>query len=110
LADLKEARERLHQSLDNSSRPPSSRAPWEKARGDEPAAVEPAVVDREGKQEAQAKNARPPHEQDTQGVERKESEPADKPRGKPGKPKGAPGHGRSVELAVTAQSELPGPG
>jgi transposase len=100
LADLKEARDRLHQSPDNSSRPPNSRAPWEKASGDEPAAVEPAVVDREGKQEAKAPH---PDEQDTQGVERKESEPAEKPRGKPGKPKGAPGHGRSVELAVTAQ-------
>jgi transposase len=102
LADLKEARDRLHQSPDNSSRPPSSRAPWEKASGDEPAAVEPAVVDREGEQGAQAKHP-PPDESDTQGVERKESEPAEKPRGKPGKPKGAPGHGRSVELAVTAQ-------
>ena len=31
LADLKEARDRLNQSPDNSSRPPSSRAPWEGA-------------------------------------------------------------------------------
>ena len=31
LADLKEARDRLNQSPDNSSRPPSNRAPWERA-------------------------------------------------------------------------------
>ena len=30
LEDLKEARERLRQNPDNSSRPPSSRAPWER--------------------------------------------------------------------------------
>ena len=30
LADLKEARERLHQGPTNSSRPPSSRAPWDR--------------------------------------------------------------------------------
>ena len=34
LADLKEARDRLNQSPENSSRPPSSRAPWERASSD----------------------------------------------------------------------------
>ena len=33
LKDLKEARERLNQNPDNSSRPPSSRDPWVVARG-----------------------------------------------------------------------------
>ncbi len=33
LADLKEARDRLHQGPENSSRPPSSRAPWERTSG-----------------------------------------------------------------------------
>ena len=32
LKDLKEARDRLNQTPDNSSRPPSSRAPWEKGQ------------------------------------------------------------------------------
>ena len=32
LHDLKEARDRLNQTQDNSSRPPSSRAPWEKSQ------------------------------------------------------------------------------
>jgi transposase len=107
LADLKEARDRLNQSPDNSSRPPSSRAPWEKASGDEASedeqeGVEAAALDREGKQETQTKDP-PPDEQDTEGVERKEREPSEKPRGKPGKPVGTPGHGRSVELPITAE-------
>src|SRR5512147_2783138 len=33
LADLKEARDRLNQGPENSSRPPSSRAPWERKGG-----------------------------------------------------------------------------
>ena len=32
LEDLKEARDRLNQGPENSSRPPSSRAPWERTR------------------------------------------------------------------------------
>ena len=56
LDDLKEARERLNQGLDNSARPPSSRAPWERGertgeadeadgiREGEPAEAEPAEV------------------------------------------------------------------
>ena len=35
LKDLKEARDRLNQTPDNSSRPPSSRAPWEKGQAKE---------------------------------------------------------------------------
>jgi hypothetical protein len=86
LAELKEARDRLNQSPQNSSRPPSNRAPWEKAGGEEesdeePADVGAAAVDREGKQEAQG-NDPPPEEQGSEGVEGKESEPSEKPRGK----------------------------
>lgn len=33
LADLKDARDRLNQGPDNSSRPPSSRAPWDRPGG-----------------------------------------------------------------------------
>jgi len=35
LKDLKEARDRLNQTPDNSSRPPSSRALWEKGQAKE---------------------------------------------------------------------------
>ena len=58
LEDLKEARDRLNQGPDNSSRPPSSRAPWEHQSGEResdedpendaldpaPAAAEPAAA------------------------------------------------------------------
>ena len=42
--DLKEARDRLNQNPENSSRPPGSRAPWESRRGsvDEEKGAEPA--------------------------------------------------------------------
>jgi hypothetical protein len=81
LADLKEARDRLNQSPESSSRSPSSRAPWEKASAEETSEDEPAdvevAVERERKREAQAKDP-PLDEQDTKGVERKGSEPAQK--------------------------------
>ena len=71
LADLKEARDRLNQGPENSSRPPSSRVPWERASGGQP-----------------------------WGEDIKDSEPtvesADtKPKRKPGKQPGAPGIGRT---------------
>ena len=53
LADLKEARDRLNQSSENSSRPPSRRVPWERTSGgqklgedveDSELTVEPAEV------------------------------------------------------------------
>ena len=108
LADLKEARDRLNQSPDNSSRPPSSRAPWEKASTDGQSEGEdewPPEADRPGKQEAEPDDA-PSAAQDTKDVEQEESAATKKPRsepGKPGKPKGQPGHGRTVELPVTAE-------
>jgi hypothetical protein len=107
LADLKEARDRLNQSPDNSSRPPSSRAPWEKASTDgqsdgEQEDVQPAEIDRKGKQETEPKDP-PTDGQEPKGVEQQQSEPTEKARGKPGKPKGTPGHGRTVELPVTAE-------
>ena len=41
LDDLKEARDRLNQGPENSSRPPSSRAPWERGASPEPSEVDP---------------------------------------------------------------------
>ena len=81
LADLKEARDRLNQGPENSSRPPSSRAPWERQSGgresDEDAEdgeLEPAP--------AEAKPA--------------EAKPVEaKPARKAGKQPGAPGMGRT---------------
>jgi len=107
LADLKEARDRLNQAPDNSSRPPSSRAPWD--------GVSPATqADREG-DEGKPEEADPDAEEagqtkdpsagreDKKGSEQEQTKPTKKSPGKPGKPKGAPGYGRTVELAVTAE-------
>lgn len=70
LDDLKEARDRLNQGPENSSRPPSSRAPWERGASPEPT--------------------------DESTDDSAEAEPAEaKPARKPGKPPGAPGIGRT---------------
>ena len=50
LQDLKEARDRLNQTPDNSSRPPSSRAPWEKGQAKE---QEPVADKVEGEDETE---------------------------------------------------------
>ena len=107
LADLKEACDRLNQAPDNSSRPPSSRAPWdgvsratqEDHEGDEGTAEE---ADPEGEEEAETKDLSAGPE-DKKGSEQEQTGPTENSRGKPGKPKGAPGYGRTVELAVTEE-------
>jgi len=107
LADLKAARDRLNQSPDNSSRPPSTRAPWEGV-GTEPQDDgetedrEPQEARQDVEEGAQA-NDRSTGEEDKKGSEPEQTKPTKKSPGKPGKPKGAPGYGRTVELAVTAQ-------
>jgi hypothetical protein len=85
LADLKEARERLHQGPTNSSRPPSSRAPWERGERAEEAG-EPAEADRI--REAEPAEA-PPAEVKPGGAQ---------PARKAGKQPGAPGAGRTQVL------------
>ena len=79
LADLKEARDRLNQGPENSSRPPSSRVPWERASGGQPWGED-------------IKDSEPT-------VESADAKPADakdaKPKRKPGKQPGAPGIGRT---------------
>lgn len=82
LADLKEARDRLNQGPENSSRPPSSRLPWDRKDGGHDVEAGP--------------------EADTlvtigdRVPEIAEAKPADaKPPRKPNKPSGAPGTGRT---------------
>jgi len=107
LADLKEALDRLNQSPDNSSRPPSTRAPWQGV-GTEPQddgeakGPEPQKAGQDVEEGAQTNDPA------TVVEDKKDSKPEptgskEKSPGKPGKPKGAPGHGRGVELTVTAQ-------
>lgn len=92
LEDLKEARERLNQNPDNSSRPPSSRAPWfqENSSLDAPASLPPTDS---ADQDKPAED--PP-------VERESSrkEPGSTPPRPPGKQTGAPGGGRTQVLPV----------
>lgn len=80
LADLKEARDRLNQGPENSSRPPSSRAPWERQGGG-----------RESDAEADADAA-----DSDLAAQPAEAQPAEaQPARKAGKQPGAPGVGRT---------------
>jgi len=104
LADLKEARDRLNQGPDNSSRPPSSRAPWESTSADaqDDGEEEDGEAGRGG-EEGAGRSDPATGAEENKDAEKEETGATEKPRGKPGKPKGAPGYGRTVELAVTAQ-------
>ncbi|MCP3880265.1 MAG: IS66 family transposase, partial [Sulfitobacter sp.] len=107
LADLKEARDRLNQSPDNSSRPPSSRAPWEGADTEpqddgEAEGREPEEAGQDLEEGAQANDPATGAE-DEKSLEQEQTKPTKKPPGKPGKREGAKGYGRGVELAVTAE-------
>ena len=98
LQDLKEARDRLNQTPDNSSRPPSSRAPWEKGQTENEG---PAP----GEDESEAETPREPGRSDGPATE---SEPAQGetpsvPKKKPGKQPGAKGFGRTQKFAVTGE-------
>ena len=106
LADLKETRDRLNQNPENSSRPPSTRAPWERRPQDEeddgeeePVGEEEPIADEEPAEDHEET------EQEEVNTEEKSQESSEetgngKP-GKPGKRKGDPGYGRSLELEVT---------
>jgi transposase len=93
LQDLKEARGRLNQTPDNSSRPPSSRPPWEKGQP-----VENGPVADEGGAEAPGA-AR----QSGAGCEPARGGQATVPKKKPGKQPGAKGFGRMQEFAATGE-------
>ncbi len=72
VTNLKEARDRLHQNPENSSRPPSTRLPWERARQDD------AIDDGdEDKVEAEQALTKKPAE-DTEETEEKPQEPTPK--------------------------------
>jgi len=93
LQDLKEARDRLNQTPDNSSRPPSSRAPWEKGQTEDEAAASDGSEDGE----------KTPHETEASAVEPEPTQagPPSGPKKKPGRQPGAPGHGRTQKFAIT---------
>jgi hypothetical protein len=104
LHDLKEARDRLNQGPDNSSRPPNSQVPWQKAS--------PEVQTESHEEDGEEEETEPeragegqPSDSDSDSAAQAGKEPDKNPPpktkpGKPGKREGAPGYGRSVELPV----------
>lgn len=86
---LKEARERLNQDSDNSSRPPSAHDPW--SRGEAPPPADPP----EAEPTAATSAALPPRPLPVS----KPSGPA--PSRRAGRQRGAPGHGRTQTLPLT---------
>jgi hypothetical protein len=102
LKDLKEARERLNQNPDNSSRPPSSRDPWVVAKLEE--------ADDEIDKESDSDDALLKEATDTDEVsdpeekeEPKKNPPSSGQGRKAGKQKGAKGFGRTQKLPVTGE-------
>lgn len=94
LNDLKEARDRLNMTPENSSRPPGSMAPWDGPRqaddGEEaPAAAKRAKADASDKDDPPGSGTRP----DSSSSKRGSGKP-------PGKPHGAKGFGRTQQLPI----------
>jgi hypothetical protein len=92
--DLKDARDRLNQNPDNSSRPPSTQVPWAglglTGETDSREALYPSPDEApEGSKAPRAKRGRGDGKKC--GGERRRA----------GKQRGAPGHGRKLEMAVT---------
>ncbi|MCP4699056.1 MAG: hypothetical protein GY862_19720, partial [Gammaproteobacteria bacterium] len=117
VSDLKEARERLDMNPENSSVPPGSRAPWEKApaRSDSPEEGEDEELDEpvddklkniaEDEEEQKEEPAAEAEGENSEKEQEKHNPPAEpkKKGGKPGKQKGAEGHGRELTLPVTGE-------
>ena len=104
LSDLIEACDRLKQSPSNSSRPPSSQPPWVSTAGSDspPSGRDEEDADRNG-----ALGPEPPRPADEPPAGDQTDEhnhrPQNQPPAKSGKPKGAPGFGREVDLAVNRE-------
>jgi transposase len=96
LDDLRDARDRLNQTPQNSSRPSGSYAPWEQA----------TFSDKEKESDAPdetATTAPPPKEKEKPESDKPGSDKEDKGQRKAGKQPGSKGVGRRVELAVTGE-------
>lgn len=106
LGDLKEARERLNQTPENSSRPPSTRAPWERGGTTEPEASAGVAAKSEPSGDVTAapegSEAKPAaaSEADTTSANAAKS----KPKGRPGRRVGAPGASRTQVLHVDTEA------
>lgn len=100
VCDLKEARDRLNQNPQNSSRPPGSQPPWESRR---PGATE-GGEDETGAVSARATGWPPAAATDEETTAPETTAPrgaVKAPVGrKPGKQPGTPGHGRTQQLII----------
>ncbi len=95
IEDLKRARERLAQNPTNSSRPPSTRAPWEQREAQAPEAPVASTQSAEEKPGAESEQKEP--QTSPKGKE------TEKPAGRAGRRKGAPGHSRTQQLPIDAE-------
>jgi hypothetical protein len=95
LQDLKEARDRLNQTPQNSSRPSGSYAPWE---GSIVSKGSPVLEREEAETEAAGAGE---EKKSKRGRRRRSRGQGKQTKRKRGKQKGATGHGRKVELEVT---------
>lgn len=100
LSDLKEARDRLGQDPSNSSRPPSSQAPWERAGGSDAPAPEEELAQADSAADQEPQPGAPTDESVPADETGPKKDTEEKPPGKPGQRKGAPGYGRQVDLPV----------
>ena len=102
LDDLREARDRLNQTPQNSSRPSGSYAPWEQAGFSN----EQNRFDEVADTEEPEKQEQDEEENTTKSEPQSEDEPSNRQPGnkrKAGKQPGAKGVGRQVEIALTGE-------
>lgn len=115
LSDVKELHDRLNQTPENSSCPPSSTPPWAGMSSAKQDGIEEEDNDFEAEKKLKGKKTKEGEATD-QGKGHKEvgsdknpKKDEKKKEGKPGQREGAPGHGRTLELAVTGeQNHAPG--
>lgn len=96
LVDLKEARERLNQTPETSSRPPSSREPWQSTETKDATGPEEPL----GEADENAADTVSPSPPNALASPLTPVQPT-KPAGKPGRRKGSQGHSREISLPIT---------
>ena len=103
LDDLKEARERLNQTPENSSRPSGSMPPWykpeETAQSDEEAGGE----ENEATEETTPPSPEAAPESEAPHSPASQQEASDKKAKKPGRQPGSQGYGRTHRLSIDAE-------
>ena len=105
LTDLKEARERLKQTSQNSSRPPSSDLPWNKVTDSDDEDVDRLAQDVIDKtNNLPIPTDKPSNNHPAKDQEQRPSNDEVDVKRKPGKQPGAAGYGRQQQIGITAES------